>query len=155
MIPAPDAGNEFAGRNRSRTLRDRFLQLGNGKSAFDATRFMSRIDPGAGVMQVCIDKSGNNGSAAEVNRGRARTERHRPPNSNDAAILDRERRSDNAAPVHKLSVHQGKIGADILRDERPGGLTSNNPCGAADSEFQQLPTVHTRLPAYWLRCLAA
>lgn len=37
-----------------------------------------------------------------------------PANShiNDSAVLDRERRPDNSAPVHEFSIHEDKI--DIL-----------------------------------------
>ena len=93
VVPAADAGDEGAWRDRRRALRDRLLQLGDRECAFDAARLVAGVDAGSRVVHVRIEQTGNDGASSQVDRARRGAERPRLADADDAAVLDRQRRS--------------------------------------------------------------
>src|SRR5262245_16721450 len=104
VVPAADAGDEFAWRHGLRAARDGLLKLGNRKRALNAARFVTGIDPGARVVHVRIEEAWNDGSSAQIDRLRARRKRHRLTDLQNASILYGDRGPDNSAAIDELAV---------------------------------------------------
>src|SRR5688572_14751377 len=110
VVPAADAGDEGAWWNRHRALRDRLLQLRNRERAFNVSRFIARVDSGSRVVHVRVEQTGNDRTSAKVDRARRRAGRPRLADTDDAAVPDRQRRSDEAAAIDESSVREQQIG---------------------------------------------
>src|SRR5262245_9792718 len=87
VIPTADAGDECARRNGLAATRDRFLELSNGKSPLDASRFISGIHTCARVVDVGVPKAGNDSASSEIDGLATRAKRRCLSDIQDAAVL--------------------------------------------------------------------
>jgi hypothetical protein len=60
-------------------------------------------------VHVRIEETRDDRASSQVDRARRRAQRTRLTDADDAAVPDRERRSDNAAAVHKLSIGEKQV----------------------------------------------
>ena len=109
VVPAADAGDEGAWRDRRRARRDRLLQLGDRERSFDAACLVAGVDAGSRVVHVRIEQTGNDRASSQVDRARRRAKRPRLADADDAAVPDRQRRSHHAAAIDESSVGEEEI----------------------------------------------
>jgi len=109
MIPAADTGDKFPTPHRCRPVRYRLLQLSDAERSFYAPFLVARVYAGPCVVDMRIDESWDNCSAAEVDNRQRRDCVSRGSDVGDPTVGDRQRFADEAAVIDEATVDQRNV----------------------------------------------
>jgi hypothetical protein len=143
MVAAAAARDGCPGWNASRAPGDRFLELRHRKGALDTPRLVAGIHPGPGVMDVRVEQPRDDGAPLQIDDGRSGGGFSSRIDARDPPAPDDERRSDDAAPVNELAVHEREIFLPCVSPRRC--LPGRRCCGSkrmwqnATAEEQRRP----------------
>ena len=124
---------------------DRFLQLRDRERSLDAARLVAGVDAGSRVVDVRVEKTGDDGASTEVDRARIRGERARFADAGDAAVSNRQRRANLPAAIDELAVREDEIASEpalcgaarglLCYRRADGGGNRHGPCGGSLEQF--------------------
>jgi hypothetical protein len=114
------------------------LNFCNGESSFYATRLMARIHRSSRVVHVRIEQTGYNRASAQIDRpyaGGCWTRSLRE--TDDAAVSDRQPRSDHAASIHEFAVSEDQIRLRGVLWTGGNESAADNHDGSSQPTFQE------------------